>query len=154
MVRGLFGPLKFPYVQFATKDITGDQLYDLFWDVVFHLEMCGFRVVAATADGASPNRAFLRIHFPSKRNSSKNFHFQTLNPFSVEERYIYFFSDPSHLLKSETALLPQRDNFGYVSHLWTNGMYNGMNYSVKERIFHGGISSASTTKTVDPLNSP
>ncbi len=60
MVRGLFGPLKFPYAQFSAKNLTGDLIFDPFWNVVYHLERCGFKVVAATADGASPNRAFLR----------------------------------------------------------------------------------------------
>ncbi len=98
MVRRLFGSLKFPYAQFSTKDISGDLLFQPFWDVVYHLEMCGFKVIAATADGASPNRAFLRIHFtPMER---KKFEYKTKNPFSAEDRYIYFFSDPPHLLKT------------------------------------------------------
>ncbi len=31
-------------------------IFNPFWDMVYHLERCGFKVVAATADGASPNR--------------------------------------------------------------------------------------------------
>lgn len=86
MVRGLFGPLKFPYSQFSTKDLSGDLLFEPFWDVVYRLERCGFKVVAATADGASPNRAFLRIHFPTKEKGHK-----TRNPFALEERNVYSF---------------------------------------------------------------
>lgn len=94
MVRRLFGPLKFPYAQFSTKDISGDLLFEPFWDAVYHLELCGFKVIAATADGASPNRAFLRIHSPSKKGN------KTKNPFTLEDRYVHFFSDPPHLLKT------------------------------------------------------
>lgn len=74
--------------------ITGDMLFDPFWEVVHRLETFGFKVIAATADGASPNRAFLRIHFPSKKEH------KTKNPFTLEDRHIHFFSDPPHLLKT------------------------------------------------------
>lgn len=100
MMRQLFGPLKFPYAQFSTRDISGDLLFDPFWDVVYHLERCGFKVIAATADGASPNRAFLRIHFPTKRSKTQFYEYETKNPFTSEDRSIYFFSDPPHLLKT------------------------------------------------------
>ena len=98
MVRGLFGPLKFQYAQFSSKDITGDLMFDPFWDVVYHLERCGSKVVAATADGASPNRALLRIHFP--KEAREEYLYRTPNPFSTDNRLIYFFSDPPHLLKT------------------------------------------------------
>ena len=54
-------------------------------------------VLAATANGASPNRAFMTIHKP---NSSDPFPYKMLNPFAVNERHIYFISDPPHLLKT------------------------------------------------------
>ena len=38
------------------------------------LERCGFMVLAVTADGASPNRAFMNIHKP---NSSDPFNSPT-----------------------------------------------------------------------------
>lgn len=99
MVRRLFGStLQFPYSQFATRDLSGDQIFNPFWDTVYHLERCGFKVIAATADGASPNRTFFSLHFPSRSNHPSNY--KTKNPFSEEERYIYFFSDPPHLLKT------------------------------------------------------
>ena len=34
MVRGLFGSHQFPYAQFACADITGEMLYDPFWEAV------------------------------------------------------------------------------------------------------------------------
>ncbi len=98
MVRGLFGPLKFPYAQFSAKNLTGDLIFDPFWDVVYHLERCGFKVVVATADGASPNRAFLRIHFPKKAEGK--YLYRNSNPFTTDNRLVYLFSDPPHLLKT------------------------------------------------------
>ena len=58
MVRGLFIHLQFPYAQFACSSVTGDQLFNPFWEAVMRLERCGFMVLVATADGASPNRMF------------------------------------------------------------------------------------------------
>ena len=34
MVRGLFSSHQFPYAQFACADITGEMLYDPFWEAV------------------------------------------------------------------------------------------------------------------------
>ena len=115
MVRSLFGSLKFPHAQFSTKDISGDILFWPFWDVVFNLEKCGFKVIAATADGASPNRAFLRMHFPKSKN---NHDYKTKNPFTTEERYIYFFSDPPHLLKTIRNCLANANRTLWVSLIW------------------------------------
>ena len=44
MVRGLFSSLQFPYAQFACADITGDMLYDSFWEAVRRIETCGLKV--------------------------------------------------------------------------------------------------------------
>lgn len=44
MVRGLFSKLQFPYVQLPSADLTGDLLYDPFWEAVGRLEKCGFKV--------------------------------------------------------------------------------------------------------------
>ena len=97
MVRGLFTKLQFPYAQFAATTISGDQIFSLFWECVMRLERGGFMVLAATADGASPNRAFMNIHKPS---SSDPFPYKVLNPFAINERHIHFISDPPHLLKT------------------------------------------------------
>ncbi len=69
MVRALFGPLKFPYAQFYTKDISGNLLFDPFWDAVYHLERCRFRVIAVTADGATPNQASLESIFHQEKHT-------------------------------------------------------------------------------------
>ena len=44
MVRGLCTKLSFPYAQFPCRNVTGDQLYDPFWEAVGRLERCGFKV--------------------------------------------------------------------------------------------------------------
>ena len=38
MIRRLFGiALQFPYAQFSARDLCGDQIFDPFWDAVYHL---------------------------------------------------------------------------------------------------------------------
>lgn len=44
MVRGLFNKLQFPYVQFPALTLTGDLMYDPFWEAVGRIEKCGLKV--------------------------------------------------------------------------------------------------------------
>lgn len=44
MVRGLFTPLRFAYVQFPCEKITGDLLFHPFWQAVCRLERMGLKV--------------------------------------------------------------------------------------------------------------
>lgn len=102
-VRGLFTSVQFPYAQFASKTLSGDLIFQPFWEAVFRLERMGFRVTAATADGASPNRSFFALHSNDKLTH------KTLNPYAHEDRYIYFFSDPPHLLKTTRNCLASKN---------------------------------------------
>ena len=43
-VRGLFSKLNFPYAQFPCTSVSGDKMYDPFWEAVSRLELCGFKV--------------------------------------------------------------------------------------------------------------
>lgn len=38
MVRGLFTSLQFPYAQFPCTNLTGDLMFDIFWETVERLE--------------------------------------------------------------------------------------------------------------------
>jgi hypothetical protein len=110
-VRGLFNHLEFPYAQFACKSLSGDLLFNPFWEAVYRLERMGLKVIAATADGASPNRKFFRLH----TQSSKDHEYKTLNPFAVDKRFIYFFSDPPHILKTTRNCLASKKRDLWVS---------------------------------------
>lgn len=44
MVRGLFSKLQFAFAQFPASDLSGDLLYDLFWEAVERIEKCGLKV--------------------------------------------------------------------------------------------------------------
>ena len=94
MVRGLFTHLQFPYAQFPCASVTGDLLFDPFWEAVERLERCGLKVMALTCDGASVNRRLFKLHQTGKELVHK-----VVNPFATE-RFVYFFSDPPHLLKT------------------------------------------------------
>ncbi len=45
MVRGLFTKLQFPYAQFPCASVSGDLLYDPFWEAVFRIENIGLKVM-------------------------------------------------------------------------------------------------------------
>ena len=49
--------------------------------------------MAVTADGASPNRKFFRMHCS---DATADLCYKTLNPYASEERSVYFFSDVPH----------------------------------------------------------
>ena len=71
LIRSIINPLSFSLANFATSGITAFQLFPIFWRAVAILEItCNLKVIAAVADGASPNRKFFRMHsvsptFPS-----------------------------------------------------------------------------------------
>ena len=44
MVRGLFSKLQFPYAQFPCANLSGDLLYEPFWEAVRRMETCGLKV--------------------------------------------------------------------------------------------------------------
>ena len=44
MVRGLFNKLRFAHAQFPCMSISGDLLYDPFWEAVYRAERCGLKV--------------------------------------------------------------------------------------------------------------
>ena len=44
MVKGLFTPFRFPYLQLPCSTITGDLIFEPFWEAVFRLERIGFKV--------------------------------------------------------------------------------------------------------------
>lgn len=95
MVRGVFTSCKFPYAHFLTRNLTGDQLFSVAWEAVERLERAGLKVIAITADGASPNRKMFRMN----SNSTNPLCYKTRNPYS-KEREIFFISDVPHLMKT------------------------------------------------------
>ena len=57
MIRGLFFKLDFPLLaHFSTEGVTADLLFPILWEGIRIVESTGLKVIAVTADGASPNR--------------------------------------------------------------------------------------------------
>ena len=96
LVRGLFSPLKFPYAQFPCVSLCGHQMFEPFWDAVCRLERCGFKVLGLTCDGLVANRRLFTLHSPTWQS----FMHKVINPYAADGRYIFFFSDPPHLIKT------------------------------------------------------
>ena len=46
MVRGLFKAFCFPYAQLPCSTLTGDLLFEPFWEAIFRLDRIGFKVSA------------------------------------------------------------------------------------------------------------
>ena len=62
MIKSLANPLSYSLATFTTAGITSEHLYSLFWRAVAYLEMkCALKVVASTADGASPDSKFFSL---------------------------------------------------------------------------------------------
>ena len=95
MVRGLFTQLQFPYAQFSCASVSGDLLYDPFWEAVCQLERLGFKLLAATADGASPIRRLIKLH-----GSDKLVYKGGESTCPRLSLFVFFLSDPPHLLKT------------------------------------------------------
>ena len=112
MVRGLFSSLRFPYAQFPCSTLNGHTLYALVWECISHLETIGLKVLALTADGASCNRKFFKMH---GRTS-----FKTANICADEDRPIFFFSDPPHLMKTTRNCWANSFSHSYTRKLWVS----------------------------------
>lgn len=136
MVRGLFSKLQFAYAQFPCCQVTGDLLYDPFWEAVYRIERCGLKVrsvrdlvkcctykfythsyccplqvLGATLDGNAVNRRLIKLH-PSPVDGVV---YKVLNPFATDGRSLFFYSDPPHLVKTARNCLASNKRS-----LWVN----------------------------------
>ena len=123
LVRGVCTELKFGLAHFATTGITAVQLMPLFWEAVCILETtCNLWVIAATSDGASPNRRFYRLHKPLDGDAVSDVCFRTANLYAPH-RYIYFFSDAPHLVKTTRNCLKSSGSGSCTRYMWNDGQY-------------------------------
>ena len=97
MVRGILFKLNFPYAHFGTRDATGDILFPIIWEAIRRLEAMDLKVLCITADGASSNRKFFRLHHDKQNPQLLH---KTRNVYSPDNRWLYFVSDPPHLMKT------------------------------------------------------
>ena len=121
MVRGIFTHLQFPYAHFPTTGITSDFLSSMIWEAIRQLEFCGFKVIAVTCDGASTNRKFFRMHESLDGHTQPTY--KARNPYSKEERWVYFVSDVPHLLKTTRNCWSHSFGHGRKRQLWVSWLF-------------------------------
>ena len=62
LVKSIVNPLSYSFATFATTGANSFHIFTMFWRAVMLLEGMNLKVIAATADGASPNRKFFKMH--------------------------------------------------------------------------------------------
>ena len=118
MVRGILFKLDYPLAHFATTSLTGEHLFPIVWDGIKIIESLGLKVLCITADGASPNQKYFKMHgspitatSQQPTNSSRDCTgtsglqsssviYKTKNVYASDDRWVYFVSDPPHLMKT------------------------------------------------------
>ena len=96
MVKGLLHKFDYPYVQFACGKMLGDLIFDPIWEAIARLERIGFFVIALCCNSASSNRRLWKLH-----SETKELVYRIPNIFASDgKRYLYFISDPPHLIKT------------------------------------------------------
>ena len=98
MVRGVMFKLEFPYAHFGTRGVTGELLHPIVWEAIRRLEASELKVIFITADGASVNRKFFRMH--QDKSDPNSFTYKARNPYSADNRWVYFIADTPHLMKT------------------------------------------------------
>ncbi len=100
-MRGISSDLKSPLAYFTTDGVTSTQILPLFWPCVVILELnCKLHVFATICDGATPNRKFFKLHRGLDCCTDNEVVYRTINLFD-DKRFIFFFSDPFHLVKTD-----------------------------------------------------
>ena len=124
MVRGVASDLKYILGYFSTTNVTSYQIMPLFWKAVAILEVaCNLWVCAAVSNGASPNRKFFVLHAGLMgENSNSDVVYRTINLFAPS-RFIYFFSDAPHLLKTSRNCLYNSGIGKYTRLMWNCNKY-------------------------------
>ena len=115
ILRSVVNRFKFSLANFATKNATASET------------KCAIKVVAATCDGASANRKFFRMHFglthDDELSADTDVVYRTIIFFSEDKRYIYFISDPPHLLKTARNCLNNSGSGKGTRFMWNGGLW-------------------------------
>ena len=120
LVKSVMNPLSYSLATFSTHGITSYQMFPLFWRAVAILELtCNLKVIAATSDGASQNRKFYKMHSAFDTNA-KNITYRTPNIYAEDGRFIFFFSDAPHLVKTTRNCLSNSGSHKNSRYMWNN----------------------------------
>ena len=100
LVKSVVNPLSYSFATFATDGTTAFQIMPIFWQSVKYLERINLKVIGATADGASQKRKFFRMDKYLCGDSDADVIYRTKNSHTKEMRFIHFFGDAPHLVKT------------------------------------------------------
>ena len=121
--RGLCSDLKFALAYFATHGVTSFQIMTTFWKAISILEIiCKLPVITVVSDGASPKRKFYSLHAPLDELNTKCVTYRTINLFEPK-RYIWFFADAPHLLKTARNFIYHLGNANGTRYMWKEGNF-------------------------------
>lgn len=122
-LRGISTNLKYSFAYFATNGATSAQIFPLFWEAVSYLEEeCNLWVLFCTSDGASQNRTFYKMHKILDADCERDICYRTKNLFATS-RYIYFFADVPHLIKTARNCLSNSGTSKGTRYMWNEGEY-------------------------------
>ena len=123
LVRGMCSDLKHVIAYYFTENVTSYQIMSIFWKVVGVLELSvNLWVCAVVNDGASPNRKFFQLHAKYMSGSNCDIIHKVHNIFAME-RFIYFFPDACHLIKTARNCLYNSGSGSRSRLMWNNGHY-------------------------------
>ena len=123
LVKSVVNPLSYSFATFATDGITAYQIMPIFWQAVKYLEKINLKVIAATADGASQNRKFFRMHKNLVGDSDTKIVYRTKNIYTKEMRFIHFLADVPHLMKRVRNCLFHSGSGRGKRYMWKNGFF-------------------------------
>ena len=122
-MKSIVNHLSFRFASFATTGITAHQIMPIFWKGVCYLEQINLHVVAATADGACPNRRFSKMHKFLQGDSQENVVYRAKNIHSKDHCFIYFFADVPHLIKTARNCLSSSGSGRATRYMWNSGFF-------------------------------
>ena len=122
-IRGLCTDLSFALAHFATNSVNALQTFHLFWEAVCLLEtVCALKVLGATCDGANANRSFFKMCHLLDPDNKRELTYRAKNIYAPE-RFVYFFSDPPHLIKTARNCLANSASGDGKRYLWNGGLH-------------------------------
>ena len=124
LVKSIVNPLSYSLATFATTGVKSFQIMPIFWKTVLYLEKFDLKVVPCTADGASPNRKFFRMHKALECKAGKDVVYRAKNIHAKENRFIYFFCDVPHLIKTARNCISNSGSGRATRFMWNNVFYS------------------------------
>ena len=89
LVKSIANPWSYSFATFGTNGVTVFQIMPTFWKVICCLEKINLKVMAATADRASPNRKFFKMHKLLDGNAGTDVVYRTKNIQIQENRFLF-----------------------------------------------------------------